>query len=694
MTKEESKTEKSFYEIKIGGGLKLSIGYSLGAGIGNLKAIFNFLGESSADITASTIFFSLEQFLDAQTNPNIKNKSSAYLNSDIIKELTDNRKKLIKTEKELVACFNFSIEFYLRAANIIPVSVNLVWPKLTQASEPINTTSKSVSCDVKAIADILNSSLNCNSTISSKKITQRLSISPLKVISNDCSPNLNLSIDDIINEFANKNSMYFKIKNDFDTLLKDDNTKQSNKRILPIIVSPLLADLHQYSTNLSVISDNFNLKEIKLSSLKNNEEIEKKWIGFTGKLDFHKDKFLKNAIAVCTYLRQFSKDESEISLFKKLYNELSHILEMKDLDKIDSKKLIKFKENNKIKTKKSYYEYSILGDTSANLGKIAKASTNVTYTKTIDEPGYGNSDDLKITITMPLIKDILDDLKAVKSEITGIIKNIPKNEINLEEAFFYILRLLESNSSNKTPYELFNGLNIAGLYSVSNNRLILSFEFSKIDKSKNIEYIVPIENQKKQINKKNLWILKCLKVSSENELSVGISENIKSTTAEVSGNIKKNKSSFKTKIFKLGDKCIEFPISRFNVSSISAKDSGELAVENYLWTSFKNSNKDTFYKLFLNIADTDSIAYYQIQSIYNDIISGLGKSDNKIIKTKCKKTFSKFVATCKALKGIEKFEEEYYNETLMLFEEVLELNFQHNFYKKLNSSWKIEKKLI
>ena len=693
ITKEEGKTEKSFYEVEIGGGLKLSLGYSLGLGAGNIKTALNFLGESSADITTSTIFFSLEQFLDAQTDPSIKNKSSTYLTQDTIKELIDDRKKLVKTEKELIACFNFSIEFYLRAANIIPVSVNIIWPNLTRASEPVTTTNKSISCDAKAIAEVLNSSLNCKSTISSKKITQRLNNSIIKVINDDCSPNLDLSIDDIVKEFASKNSLYFKIKNDFEELLKSDCNKKFNERTLPIIVSQMNADLRQYCTNLSIISDKFTSEELKESSLKNNKELEKKWVGHSNILDSYKDKFLKNAITVCTYLRQFAKDEYEISMFKKLYNELSHILEMKGLDKIYSKKLIKLNDN-KIKTKKSYYEYSISGNTSANLGKVSKASTNVTYTKTIDEPGYGNSDDLTITITMPLIDNIIEDLKNVKNEIINIIKNIPKNEINLEEAFLNIWKLLENNNQNEQSCELFNGLNIAGLYSSKNNLLKLSFEFTKIDKSKNIDSIIPIENQKKLVNKRDSWILKCLKISSQNEVSIGLSENINAEIAEISGNVEKNKSSFKTKIFKLGDKCLDFPLSRFNLSSICSKDSGESTIKNYLWTSFKESNKNTLYKLFLNVANTDSIAYYQVQSIYNDILSELEKPTNIVTKNACKKIFSKFISTCQALKCIEEFEEEYYNETLKLFEEVLEFNFQHNFYKKLNSNWKIEKRLI
>ena len=91
--------------------------------------------------------------------------------------------------------------------------------------------------------------------------------------------------------------------------------------------------------------------------------------------------------------------------------------------------------------------------------------------------------------------------------------------------------------------------------------------------------------------------------------------------------------------------------------------------------------------MFSNIADTKSIAYYQVQSLYNDILFELEKSGEQSIKKNCQEIFKNFIENCKTLNKSSDFNEKAYNKTLALFEKVLELNYKYNFSKKLAQNW-------
>lgn len=675
----EGKAEKSFYEISIGGGLNLAIGYELGLGIDDLKAALGADVEILGDISSSTVFFSLEQFLDAQINPNIKDKSSAYLTSKNIEKLVMDRKNLNQTEKDLLSCFQNSIEFYLKAAKIVPTSVNLTWPKLTRSSVPVSISQKSLSGKNKAMAKLLSSSLDGSVSVSGKKIDQKINSSYIKILNDDCTPSLNLSIDEITNEFAEKNSICFSIKKDFEKLLLDDKNK--TQKTLPILVSTVLADIRQYNSLLSILADKNNSKENLEKTKKSKTDLENRWLGKAKlKRTKNREKFLKTAIALSVYLRQFATDEEDIALFKQLYNELLHLVEMQNFSKNKNTSYDGFK------TKKSYNEYSVSGSSSVNVFDIANAAINVKYIKTEDEPGYGDGENIIISMDIPFLDTALSGVDKVKKALKKMHSNTPKNEFNIEETFITASKLLDKAVG-------FTGvpvaLKIPGFSASTNGYLNLTFEFDKINKSKSPESIVPINTQEIAINQKNSWVTKCIKASSVSNLNAKLGGDVNIEAAKLGGKVAINDNYIKGEKFKLGTKCLSFPISRFNVSSLCSKDTNIAPNENYLWKSFTNSNKKDLYKLFLNIAKKDSIAYYQVQSIYNDIIL---ENKNTDANESYKNTFEEFIDSCKLLKSLDHFDEETYNKTLSLFEKVLIDNFNLNFEKKLNRGWTLDSK--
>lgn len=680
---DEGKSEKSFYEISIGGGLSLSLGCEFGVGLGDVKTAIGVNGSVSGDISVSTIFFSLEQFLDAQLDPSIKNKSASYLSSSTLKKLVSDRKSLVDTEKDLLACFQNGIEFYLKAAKIIPIAVHLTWPTLTKASTPVNESRKTLSGNIEAIAELLNSSLAGTVTISGKKINQKVTNSFLKTINDDCSANLGLTADEIQKEFASNKSLYHKVKTEFEKTLLEDTHKENGLKILPVLMPQLLADIRQYNTVLSVLADKTVDGENHDKAKESKHNIEERWLGKSLIKTRRREKMLKTAITLSAYLRQFAETDEEIALFKQMYNELVHLLELQNFSK--NKKT----PNSGFKSEKSYNEYSISGNTKVNVFDVANASINVKYVKTENEPGYGDGEDIIISVNLPFIDSLLSGVETVKEMLQKMHKETPKNEFNLEESFISVSKTLDTVVG-------FTGfpkrLKVPGASATTNGCLNLTFELAKINKSSSADAIIPIESQNKMINEKNSWVLKCIKVSAPSSLNTNISGGANAGAVKLSGKASLSTEYVKSKKFKLGDKCLVFPISRFNVASTCSKDTKAAPNEDYIWVSFKASNKNELCKMLKNIADTNSIAYYQVQSMYNDLLCELESSGEQSVKEHCKEVFKQFIESCKTLNKSQNLNEAAYNKALSLFEEILALNFEHNFTKKLNRNWALDSK--
>ena len=136
----------------------------------------------------------------------------------------------------------------------------------------------------------------------------------------------------------------------------------------------------------------------------------------------------------------------------------------------------------------------------------------------------------------------------------------------------------------------------------------------------------------------------------------------------------------------IGDNTLTYIAARYNAFYLGLKASGKQ--ENTPWNLFKEKQNSRLEKLFLNLNNKESNVYYELQIMYNTIISNLSLEEDIL---ECQETFKCFLTNCKTMK---KFKDINYTEydtaktnAFSYFDKIMELNHNHNFMISYNQSY-------
>ncbi len=655
---EESSSEKSFYKINTSG----TIGISIGIGY---KDFISVNTTDTVGVTHSLVLYSLEQFLDSYTKDG--KITTVNLREPDIKKIITSRKQMQQDEKNLLSVMQTSLEWYLKATEIVPQSIVIDWPSITITKSGDVQKSIGNTLSTNAAAKCF-ASLGMNVSAESSATRTYIKNSYLNLINEDCSPSDYVEDASKIIDFLKQDKT--KKYNDIKTHFESYGDKKIN--IIPILIANIIGDIRRYNSALSILADPTTDKESRFNAQKIKNQIEEDWIGNSkihhinkGRLDI-----LKTAIAVSTYLRTYVSSEEEISSFKKLYSEIEHLAKMQIFSKNSSKQKAEYS------TSRSTFTTSINGKTYLNIPVIGSTALSAEYIDNIGDANFDTSKDLTIKMQLPMFGDKLLGKHSIKNEFQKLITRISEKDNAFAPMLKDSLSLIYSKFENiLKSLGIETKLCIPNVFSMS-NYMLLNFYLTKINKSDEADKISPLPGCLTPITKdKDEWALKLIKridtASSDLKLSVadcGI--NASNKTGKASSII--------------GDNTFTFITGRYNVGALGMSNSDRMS--NYLWNNFKKSQSEQFKKLFINIGNKEN-ACYELQEIWNEILNNirnnkkytLQKQNSKI--DAISKCFEEFLISCNDLVKEDSFEN--FEKTSTLLDKVMDYNYKYNYMVEL-----------
>lgn len=664
--KAESTTETSFYTIDS----SANVGVSVGVG---LQKYLSLSVEDNIAFTHSLILYSLEQFLDASLKDG--KLSSLELREPDIKKIADSRKEMQKKEKKLLSLMQNSIEWYLKASEIVPQNVNLKWPNITEAKsgDKKNTISSTISAN--AAASCL-ASAGMNVSKSTQEATIYTHSKFLNLIEKDCSPSVYGESAETISKFLKQNKIkkYKEIKSFVEEYISKhpDLSDDKKNEMISALISNLTGDIKIYNNALSVLADENASKEQKANAKKTKNETEKYWIKTSkiSRLGKGRLEILKTAIALAAYLSELSTSENNIPLLEKLYNEIEHLTKMQAFSKNTSKQKAEYSTSRKCYTSdvtgKAYFKIPIIGTN----------SLCISYTENIGDASFDTNKDITIQTQIPMIGDKALGTHSIRENFKKIIESVSKTKNNpfapeLEKS----LSLLDSNFENiLKSLGIDIPIGIPDHFNIS-KYMLLNFYLTRTDKTGEDYVPLPLpESEIPIILSNNEWVLKLIKridTASAN-INIGIDD-----IGSIALSSKIGKASAK-----IGNNTLTFIINKFNLLNTGLDDNittKEMS-ENIIWQDFKKAQSEELTKLFININEKTN-ARYELQCIWNAIVKNISK--NKEQYQNAYKDFANFLTACKNLS--ENNSKENFDNTSKLFDKILKLNYDFNYMPELSN---------
>lgn len=666
----ESSSEKAFYKIDNSGNIKLSVG----AGFKNFLSLDT---NYNLEFTYSLIFYSLEQFLDTYAKEG--KITSIEFRANEIENIIGTREEMRKKEKLILSQIKTSIEWFLKASEIVPQGLNIDLPNVTFASGADTQKAFSTKCDISASAACLASA---GASVSSEKqvIDTSMKHSYLNLIENDCSASSYVeNSDQIISFLKQENVKKFKeVKEYAESYFKQIVANKSVKAadIMSILTSNILGDLRRYNMSLSVLANENSSSEQKKSHKNYKKKIEKKWLGSfgTGRV-----KMLKAAIACAAYLRDFAHTEEEINLFKQLYFEIEHLSKLQLFAKNSSGKNIYFQ------TAQNARVNSTSGKFSVTLPALGTSYINVSYSDSVSDAYFDTSEDISVQIQIPMFGDNFLGDYSIRNQIKKIMTKLSEKRNYESEMFLKTLEIIDRNFDDVLKQLGVKTLvSIPGIFSTQ-KYMNLNYFLTKIEKSADNNDDISLPEQQNVLKKsEDEWKLKLIKRidSTVSGLKLGISDY---ATPSISHSIGKATSI-------IGSDTLSFITSRYNVFQAGMKDKEDSS--NYLWNNFKDAQLEQFKKLFINTSDINKNVRYELQCIWNQAIkniksdSALTESEKSQLISNCEKSFSELLKDCDNLSKEDS--EENFKKASKSFDEVMELNYTHNFMNEIKRIHKIK----
>lgn len=682
-----SSSEKTFYKIDNSG----NIGISIGVGLKDyLEANLDF----ALGLTNSLIFYSLEQFLDAGVKKG--NFSYIKITDDEIKEIISSREKMRDSERETLSKIQTSLEWFLKAANIVPQNTMFKWPEITVVSSNEKEKTVSLKADANAAASCL-ASMGINASITNS-ITKTDILNPyLDLIDTNCDLNDYFdNPDDLANFLGQAEARkYIEIKEGTASYLGCDKMNREKEttetEVLSILISNLIGDLRQYNFILSILADNNSTKTEKEKAHSKKKQIEKNWLGsgLAKQIHHHRSSIFKVALCSAAYLRGFASDlvSSEIDdLFDALYSEIEHLSLMQHF----SKKL--FGNDVTFETFRNSNTVSVGGSTFFSVPILGDSKLNITYSKTKSPLYTDNSEDVDVTVQLPVFGGKIQGIGALQKTLRKLAKTSPDESQSIFKLFADSLTLVDEELANVSLNFSLGQVFPLPTKIVAQNHVNLKFLLAKVAKTSDADKITPLPNYepiKKYDDETVLKLTKC----TENNLK---KLEINASGGQFGVSTKKGKSTSK-----IGSDSLDYIINKFNACRLGCDNISR----NSLWIKFKEKQTESLKNLFINITGETKNVRYELQKIYSMITENISEetfadsSQQKTLKTYTENIFENFLEACKDLadydtttNGDTQTSEEFnckIQKAKDLMDTILNLNFEYVWLPALKHSMSV-----
>lgn len=451
---------------------------------------------------------------------------------------------------------------------------------------------------------------------------------------------------------------------------------------------------------------------------KSKADMENRWKGKW--IREGREGMLKSMMVTLTCLREWAENQREIELFKQAYVELCKLEKLHEFSKNEKKRRASFV------SQKVDYNSAITG----TLELPYNASIEFTRSHYGDDPFQENKGtDFEINFTLPLTavgvigKEILQKkLEDISKKLEGgqkdggevsqtdaekVEKTHETNDKSDESKKKHSKSHHKSKKGRKrarSSSEDFSGAfqlagdgfielckhsaipvlsNIVGQNPLGSS--VFTIGLTKVDPSE-ASRALPGEKEI-IIRDKDKWAMQYLQIMSVTNL--GISIDVKAVNAEVNAAIGKRKRI-------IGSDTLSYITSKYDAWALGLKDKkGASSKVNTPWEALKKEQAGQLKKLFINIADKNSGARYELQCMYNDTLDNLEEMEAPSEVTQkskeCEESFKKLLEKSKELQTGGSTSELYAN-ALSAFDEVLKLNHKYNFLKEYEESYRIDNK--
>lgn len=678
----EGSSEKSFYRIDNSG----SVSATIGAGVAEyLAASCGF----SIEVTSALIFYSLEQFLDASI---LDGKlTSIRLRKDDISKIIKSRKEMQDAEKSLLATIHTGIEWYIKAAAVIPQNVNVKWPEPTFAHVAAKERTLAATIDIKAVAKCL-AALGMDLSASKGVTKSTVYSSYLSLLNEDCRVSESGGTFDDLIKFLNQSDCkkFGEIKAYVESYfgsLAESMDVEDRAEAFSIIVSNIIGDLKHYNSSLAIIADETSSKEAVKSAKDVKHSIESDWIATSAIKRMNKGRLemLKAAIVIAAYLREYADIPEEIDLFKSLYAELEHLVR---LQMFSSSVL---KNDAKFNTTREIYYSKVSGVTYLTIPFVGTTDFNISYTDAIGDAYFDTNQDIVVSVQIPVVGQKVLGTDSIKNKFKEMATKL---SAKTDEAAAQVLA-----NAVKMVDDKFDGLlndfgiekviSIPGVVSV-NKYITLNFYLTKIAKTNEVNYKYALPGCDYLSKDDDEWVLKLSKRIDYSKAE------LKAKGSSYGVDLKDSVGRAKSK---MGTDTLMFVSNKFTALALGT-DFEKLSEPNSLWTSFKADQEPQFKELFNNIAKNESNSKYELQQMFGRMINGFKTNDGldytqkSSLSKKCSKKFESFCTACKdyVSSSDEKEQKEKFAEVSKLFDQILELNYRYNWLTEFKQVHSISKK--
>lgn len=670
---QQSSTETSFYKIDTSG----NVGISLGIGLEDyLKANVG----CAIEVTNSIVFYSLEQFLNSEIKDG--NSTPLKITNKEIKEIISVQKFTQSSEKEIISRIKTSVEWFLKAANIVPQDTKFAWPEIAQKLSPEKQSEINIKAEGNAAASCI-ASLGMSTTVSRSFTKNKISHPYLDLINKDCQVSeYFIGATDLIEFLGQKDTeKYQGIKKAIEGFENEDDKSQA----LSIIISNFIGDLRRYNSALSVLADEKSTEEEQITAHETKKLTEKEWVGkgTLKKLHNNRSTMLKIAISTAVYLKTLSDDYPELDdLFNSLYDEIEHLSIMQKF----SNQL--FEKNTTFETFRKSDAISATGKTSFSIPVIGEGNVSITYSNSNSPLYTEDSEDLTLAAQLPIVQGEVYGIKELKEKIKNWPKSLSKKDPRISKIFSNSLDILDKEFENMLlNYGIEKTMGIPTVFSI-NNYMNLNFFFTNVPKTLEDKKIIPLPGHNIIKKDDDEIVLKLAKRIDNNLAKLKLK--VKDVGIDASGRLGKASS-------KLGDNTLIFIVNKFNACQLADNEKESRR----LWNNFKSGQKDSLKNLLVNMTSEDKNARYELQQMYSMIMNNIEdkksplSAQKNILKTTVENIFTNLLASCEDLANNPdvdpEIQDKKYDKALNLLDAVLKMNFEYAWLPALKASMTVQK---
>ena len=649
--------EKNFYRTTSGFSFDLSAGFAV-------PHLASLTANDKVEFSRALIYRSLEQFLD--TDASEGKISSLRVRSPKINKVAKARSEMQAREKEALSTVATSIEPYLKILGIISQDTKIALPTITKAQtatrEKTLQNTIGLSAATKALTDAgLKVSADAGVNVGVSQTSVRHAY--LSLIDEDCFPDVGVSSKKLA-EYLKADE--FKKFNEVEGLLRDAGADDVES-----LAKTITGNLRDYNWSLSVLAnENASISE-KYAAKERERAIEKDWLS-----TLHKSRLnmLKAGISLAATLRTSTalKDNEMVKeSFKELYSQLVTLSKMQTF----TKGLSSSKKSAEFSTKHTSKFAGVNASLALNIPGFKASEVDISYVDTRSELEYNSGKDLTFSVKVPIVNGKIVGTKIVRETLEKVQLKLQASNQKLALIFADGIKILSTKfepTIASLGYDIISVVNTNFLRdsAAAKKYITISFYLTSIPAFDMVS--IPLPGQKLYLQPQNPWTLKIVKTSVPN----GLNFSLPFEEVDVSACATVSRSSAV-----IGTDSLSFPISRFNAFAASLKDSAQKKEVSELWTIFKNGQASQFKEIFKNISQSGSNVRYELQCMYNRILTGvnskskLNLSKRSTLKRSIESIFEGLLTSCYNFSRNDS--EENFSKASQSLDRVLKLNFEN-----------------